>query len=199
MKILNLTVFVAILALMFSVFGCEKKEEVKMETEVEKPSRVLDLSEVTTTMIVKEINLPQRLFTLDYGDGNEIVIEAANDVTNLDQINVGDKVEVTYISSRAVYVTSPDEDRPPVASSQAVEVDSKDGKPRKITVDIIEKTSIVLAVDAVKRTATLKDHEGKVRTIDVDPSVENLENVKVGDQVVYQFTKAIAVDITKVE
>jgi hypothetical protein len=198
-KILNLTVFVVILALMFSIFGCEKKEEVKMETEVEKPSRVLDLSEVTTTMIVKEINLPQRLFTLDYGDGNEIVIEAANDVTNLDQINVGDKVEVTYISSRAVYVTSPDEDRPPVASSQAVEVDSKDGKPRKITVDIIEKTSIVLAVDTVKRTATLKDHEGKVHTIDVDPTVENLENVKVGDQVVYQFTKAIAVDISKVE
>ena len=51
----------------------------------------------------------------------------------------------------------------------------------------------------VKRTATLKDHEGKVSTIDVDPTVKNLENVKVGDQVVYQFTKAIAFDISKVE
>jgi hypothetical protein len=85
---------------------------------------------------------------------------------------VGDKVSVTYLSSKAVYVTSPDKDRPPVASSRSVEVDSKDGKPRKFTVDIVEKTSTV---------------------------VENLENVKVGDQLVYQFTEAVAVDITKVE
>ena len=197
MKIFNLTLVTVILVLMISIFGCEKKEEAKVEAE--KPSRVLDLNEVTTTMIVKEIDLPQRLFTLDYGEGNEIVVEAADDVTGLDKILVGDKVEVTYISSRAIYVTSPDADRPPVAASRTVEIDSKDGKPRKITVDIIEKTSTVLAIDAVKRTATLKDHEGKVHIIDVDPEVKNLENVKVGDQVVYQFTEAVAVDISKVE
>lgn len=197
MKIFNLTIITVILVLLISLFGCEKKEEVKVE--VEKPSRVLDLSEVTTTMIVNEVDLSNRLFTLDYGDGNEIVIEAANDVANLDQILVGDKVEVTYITSTAIYVTSPDEDRPPVAASRAVEVDSKDGKPRKITVDIIEKTSTVLAVDAVKRTATLKDHEGKIQNIDVNPEVKNLENVKVGDQVVLQMTKAIAIDISKVK
>ena len=197
MKIFNLTLVTVILVLMISIFGCEKKEEVKVEAE--KPSRVLDLNEVTTTMIVKEIDLPLRLFTLDYGDGNEIVVEAADDLADLDKIHVGDKVEVTYISSRAIYVTSPDADRPPVAASRTVEIDSKDGKPRKITVDIIEKTSTVLAIDAVKRTATLKDHEGKIHTIDVDPAVENLENVKVGDQVVYQFTEAVAVDISKVE
>jgi len=115
------------------------------------------------------------------------------------KIKIGDKVEVTYIRSTAVYVTSPDEDRPPVASGRSVEVTSKDGKPRKITVDIIEKTSTVMAIDAEKRTATLKDHEGKVQNIDVSPEVKNLENVKVGDQVVYQVTEAIAVDISKVE
>jgi len=184
---------------MISLFGCEKKEEVKMEAETEKPSRVLDLNEVTTTMIVKEIDLPHRLFTLDYGEGNEIVIEAAEDLTGLEKIMVGDKVKVTYVTSTAVYVTSPDSDRPPVASSQSVEVDSKDGKPRKLKVDILEKTSTVLALDLATRTATLKDHEGNIQTIQVDPSVENLENVKVGDQVVYQFTEAVAVDISKVE
>lgn len=197
MKIFNLTLVTVILVLLISLFGCEKKEEVKVE--VEKPSRVLDLSEVTTTMIVKEIDLPQRLFTLDYGDGNEIVVQAADDLANLEQIKVGDKVEVTYISSTAVYVTSPDEDRPPVAASRSVEVQTKDGKPRKITVDIIEQTSTVLEVDVVNRTAVLKDHEGKVQKIDVHPETKNLENVKVGDQVVLQMTTAVAVDISKVE
>jgi hypothetical protein len=182
---------------MISLFGCEKKEEVKVEAE--KPSRVLDLSEITTVMIVKQIDLPLRLFTLDYGDGNEIVVEAAPDLEGIESIKVGDKVSVTYLHSQAVYVTSPDEDRPPVASSRSVEVDSKDGKPRKFTVDITEKTSIVMAIDVENRTATLKDHEGNVKTIQVHPEVTNLENVNIGDQVVYQVTEAVAVDITKVE
>jgi len=196
-KIYNLTLIVVILVLIFSLMSCEKKEEMKVEAE--KPSKVLGLNEVTTVMIVKGIDLPQRLFTLDYGDGNEIVVEAAPDLAGMDKIKVGDKVSVTYLSSKAVYVTSPDEDRPPVASSRSVEVDSKDGKPRKFQVDIIEKTSTVEAIDLEKRTATLKDHEGKLHTIQVADDVQNLENVKVGDQVVYQFTEAVAVDITKVE
>jgi hypothetical protein len=187
------------IVLLISLFGCEKKEEVKMETEAEKPSKVLDLQEVTTVMIVKEINLAQRLFTLDYGDGNEIVIEAAPDLEGIEKIKVGDKVSVTYLSSKAVYVTSPDKDRPPVAKSRSVEVDSKDGKPRKFMVDIIEKTSTVEALDLETRMATLKDSNGNIETIQVADDVQNLENVKVGDQVVYQVTEALAVDITKVE
>ena len=197
MKLFNLSVFVIILLLMISLMSCEKKEEMKVE--VEKPSRVMDLTEVTTVMVVKQLDLSTRLFTLDYGDGNEIVVEAAPDLAGIESIKVGDKVSVTYLKPTAVYVTSPDEDRPPVASSRSVEVDSKDGKPRKFTVDIIEKTSTVLAIDAEKRTATLKDHEGKVQNIEVADDVKNLENVKVGDQVVTQVTEAIAVDISKVE
>jgi hypothetical protein len=182
---------------MISLMSCEKKEEMKVEAE--KPSKVMDLTEVTTVMIVKNIDLSTRLFTLDYGDGNEIVVEAAPDLEGIESIKVGDKVSVTYLKSTAVYVTSPDKDRPPVASSRSVEVDSKDGKPRKFTVDIIEKTSTVMAIDAEKRTATLKDHEGKIENIEVADDVQNLENVKVGDQVITQVTEAVAVDITKVE
>jgi hypothetical protein len=196
-KIFNLLSIVIILALAFSFISCEKKEEMKVEAE--KPSKVMDLTEVTTVMTVKQMDLTTRLFTLDYGDGNEIVVEAAPDLAGIEEIKVGDKVSVTYLKSTAVYVTSPDKDRPPVASARSVEVDSKDGKPRKFTVDIIEKTSTVLAIDAEKRTATLKDHEGKVHNIEVADDVQNLENVKVGDQVVTQVTEAVAVDITKVE
>jgi hypothetical protein len=198
-KIFHLTVLFVALALMISLLSCEKKEEMKTETAEEVPSRLIDLTEVTTEMIVKEVDLSKRLFTLDYGDGNVIVVEAAPDLEGIENIMIGDKVNVTYLSSKAVYVTSPDEERPPVASSRSVEVDSKDGKPRKFTVDIIEQTSTVLAIDVENRKATVKDHEGKVSTVDVHPEFKNLEKVKVGDQVVYQVTEAIAVDIKKVE
>jgi uncharacterized membrane protein (UPF0127 family) len=182
-----------------AIFGCQKKDEVETKAEAEKPSRVIDVSEVTTVMTVEEINLEERLFTLTYEGMNEIVLEAAEDLTGIEEIKVGDKLKVTYLTSTAMYVTSPDKERPPVSESRMVEVDSKDGKPRKVTVHIIEETSIVEAIDVENRTAVLKGPDGKIRTIEVADEVQNLENVKVGDQVVLQRTVAMAVDISKVE
>jgi hypothetical protein len=190
---------ILMLILLLVVFGCQKKDEVEMKPEAEKPSRVLDISEVTSVMTVKDINLPERLFTLTYEGQNEMVVEAAEDLKGIEDIKVGDKVRVTYLKSTAVYVTSPDAERPPVAESRVVQVDSKDGKPRKVTVEIKEETSTVEAIDVENRTATLKGPDGKVSTINVSDEVQNLENVKVGDQVVLQTTQSVAVDISKVE
>ena len=189
---------ILMLVLLLVVFGCQKKDEVEVKPEAEKPSRVLDISEVTTIMTVQEVNLPERLFTLTYEGQNEMVVEAADDLTGIEDIKVGDKVRVTYLKSTAVFVTSPDAERPPVTESRVVQVSSKDGKPRKVTVDIKEETSIVEAIDVENRTATLKGPDGKVSTINVSDEVQNLENVKIGDQVVLQTTESVAVDISKV-
>ena len=185
--------------LVVSLLSCKEKEAPKTEVEAEKPSRIIDLTEVTTEMTVKEIDLPTRMFTLEYADGNEIVVEAAEDLTGLEKIEIGDKVRVTYLKSTAVYVTSPDADRPSVAVARSVEVDSEGEKPRKLTVEVTERTSTVVSIDVANRKATLKNADGIVETIDVSPEVKNLENVKVGDLVVYQVTTAIAVEIAKVE
>ena len=189
---------ILMLVLLLVVFGCQTKDEVEVKPEAEKPSRVLDISEVTTIMTVQDINLAERLFTLTYEGQNEMVVEAAEDLKGIEDIKVGDKVRVTYLKSTAVFVTSPDAERPPVTESRVVQVSSKDGKPRKVTVDIKEETSIVEAIDVENRTATLKGPDGKVVTINVSDEVKNLENVKVGDQVVLQTTESVAVDITKV-
>jgi hypothetical protein len=196
---MNLFKIVLSMIVVISLIACTEKEEAKTETEVPKPSRVIDLSEVTTELIVKEMDLPTRMFTLEYADGNVIVVQAAEDLTGIEKIKVGDKVNITYLQSTAVYVTSPDADRPPVSDVRTVEVDSEGEKPRKVTVEVTEVTSTVVSVDTEKRTATLKDADGKIETVNVHPEVRNLDNVKPGDLVVYQKTKAIAVDIAKVE
>lgn len=192
MKVLN---YILILVFLMTMFSCSKKDEMAEE----KPSRVLDVTEVTTMMTVKEINLEERLFTLDYGDGNVIVVKSAEDLEGIENIQVGDKVNVTYIRSKAVYVTGPDAEGPAIASTRAVEVDSKDGKPRALTVKVKEDKSTVEAIDYEKRTAVLRHEDGTLENIDVADEVRNLENVKVGDVVVLQVTEAIAVDIVKVE
>ena len=199
MKIFKYILVSIVFVSLIASTGCQKKDEMETKAEAEKPSRVIDISEVTSVMTVKEINLEERMFTLSYDDMNEMVVEAADDLTGIENIKVGDKVSVTYLTSTAVYVTSPDQERPPVTESRTVEVDSKDGKPRKVTVEVVEKTSIVEAVDLENRTATLKGPDGKVETVQVSDELKNLENVKVGDQVVMQYTKSLAVDISKVE
>ncbi|HID40129.1 MAG TPA: hypothetical protein EYP36_11530 [Calditrichaeota bacterium] len=199
---MKLTHVVLTLVLVASLISCQKKDEGKAEkaaAEAAKPNKVLNLTEVTTVMTVKEIDLPNRLFVLEYDDGNVVALQAADDLENIDKIKVGDKVEVTYFKSEAVYVTAPDAERPPVTESQTVQVDTKDGKPRKVTVKITERTSTVEAINYQTRDVTIKDPDGKVSTITVKPDVKNLENVKVGDQVVLQVTEAVAVDIRKVE
>ena len=190
---------ILMLVLLLVVFGCQKKDEVEVMPEAEKPSRVLDISEVTTIMTVQDINLAERLFTLTYDGMNEMVVEAAEDLTGIEEIKVGDKVRVTYLKSQAVYVTAPDEDRPPVSESRVVQVGSKDGKPRKVTVDIVETTEVVESIDLENRVAILKSmKDGSLDTVKVSDELKNLENVKVGDQVVLQSTESVAIDISTV-
>ena len=192
--------FIMVLAVLIAVTGCKKEEKTEAQSEsMEKPSRVLDVSEVTTLMTVKEINLPERLFTLTYEGENEIVIEAAEDLTGLEKIHVGDQVEVTYLKSSAFYVSAYDSTRPPMTKTSRVEVDSKGEKPKKYMVDLTEEVMTVEALDVENRKATLKDPEGMLHHVDVSPELRNLENVQVGDQVVFQYTEALAVNIAKVE
>jgi ASC-1-like (ASCH) protein len=193
-------VFISILTMLIITAGCKKEEKTEEQTaQTEKPSRVISMDEVTTDMTVEEINLPERLFTLTYDGNNEIVIRAADDLTGLEKIKVGDRVEVTYVKSLAFYVTPYDSARPPMTKTTQVMVDSKGEKPKKFMADVTEKVSTVVALDVANRKATLQDPEGNLRTVDVSPQVQNLENVKVGDQVVFQSTEAFAVDIKKVD
>ena len=191
--------FFMILIVLVALLSCKQKEEMETKTTEAKASRVLDVSEVTTVMTVKEIDLENRLFTLTYEGDNEIVLQAAPDLTGIENIKVGDEVNVTYIKSSVVYVTSPDSMRAAEVQRKDVMVDSKDGKPRKLTVDVFEKLSIVEALDVEQRMATLKHSDGTVETIKVSDEFENLDKVKVGDHVIYQFSEAVAVDIVKVQ
>jgi hypothetical protein len=63
--------------------------------------------------------------------------------------------------------------------------------------DTVEVTARVEAVDQAARTVTLKGPAGNVRTFKVDPSVERLKDVKVGDDVVLRYTEALAIAVVK--
>jgi len=63
--------------------------------------------------------------------------------------------------------------------------------------DAVMVTATVQAVDVNARTVTVKGPQGHVVTIKVDPSIPNLEQLKVGDEVVAKYYEALAWDVKK--
>ena len=58
-------------------------------------------------------------------------------------------------------------------------------------------TATVEAIDVAKREVTLKGPKGKVVPLSVSPDVRNLEQVKVGDQVVVTYVEALSLTLKK--
>ena len=153
---------------------------------------------VNTVMTIKDIYLAERLFTLQYAEGNTIVLRAEPNLPDVENIIIGDEVEVKYSKSLLVFVTSPDSKRPPVREKKTVRAEIEDGKPVEYIIDVVEKVSTVLAIDHEKREAILRDSEGYLHEVDIHDQVENLESLSVGDQIIYYSTETIAVHLVKV-
>jgi len=70
--------------------------------------------------------------------------------------------------------------------------------PGKGTVTNVAKiTASVEAIDAAKRTVTLKGPEGKVVTITAGPEVKNFDQIKVGDFLVVRYIEALSLELKK--
>lgn len=70
--------------------------------------------------------------------------------------------------------------------------------PGKGTVtNVVKVTASVEAIDAAKRTVTLKGPEGKVTTITAGPAVKNFDQIKVGDSVVVGYIEALTLELKK--
>ena len=71
------------------------------------PVEVRDLLEITAK--VDAVDLATRTVTVSDGAGNEYVVEAGPEVRNLEQVEVGDEVVVSYYSALAAEFKKPGE------------------------------------------------------------------------------------------
>lgn len=58
--------------------------------------------------------------------------------------------------------------------------------------DVVEARATVTAVDTANRQVSMKETNGTELTITVTDAVKNLDQIKVGDEVVVSYTEAIA-------
>lgn len=154
---------------------------------------VVDVIRWTGT--VKAVDAQAKTVTIEGPAGKSATINAKN-ARNLDQVKVGDKVNIQFTDELALFVRK--SDAPPAATeAKMVQLAPKGEKPAGLVAQTIELTGNVESVDTKNRTLDLKGPAGNVRTYKVDKTVKNFDQIKKGDQVVLRFTEAVALSVVK--
>jgi len=146
----------------------------------------------TLTATVEAIDPSTRTVSLRGDAGKTLTFKANDEVRNLDQVKVGDRVAVDYLESVSIHVQPPGEAINDVRS--AADRAEPGQKPGGMTAQHTTMTAIVQKIDKKAGTATLKGPQGNVRTVKArDP--RNLEKVNVGDRVVITYTEMLAIEV----
>jgi len=201
MKLLTFAIGgVLALALSVSFIGVTKAGPVEIES---------DAGVISMTATVEAIDVTQRLVTVVGPNNSWVVVKVGPD--HIKVIKLKEKITISYadevaVALRKVPQTEPGDGfeaeetagmnmNPPTVAEQ----DWVEATPTGATdLTTIEITDTIAAINRNKRTITFTGTGGKTRTIAVDPSVAGFDQVEVGDMVVLEVTRAVAVSIKPV-
>jgi hypothetical protein len=152
---------------------------------------------VTVQATVEAINYKSRMVTLRGPKGNVVTMHVDERARNFHQIKVNDLVEAEYYESVALYVQKHDGSQPAAGEGSAVALAPLGEKPGVAAVDTTVVKAAVIDIDYDDRKVVLKLPDGRYVTVTVDKDAPNLGKVKPGDQVVAQYTQALAISVRK--
>jgi len=192
MKKLQVLFFAAVLSVGFTSGAMAREEK---DVRNGRNPEAIAVEVITWSATVKAVDYVEKTAVLEDEQGMKIEINAKN-VTNLDQVLAGDKVNVKYIEELAVYVKK---SKAPADAevAETVALAPKGAMPGGVIADTIQIQADVEGVNYKKRTITLKGLAGKSRTYEVSKEAKRLKEIKKGDQVVLNVTQALAMDIVK--
>ena len=150
---------------------------------------------LTRTDTVVSLDAATRQVELKHADGRITGYKCGPDIRNFDQIKVGDQVKATVVEEMAVFLK-------PASSTQTLAatgltVGARLGaKPGVVSLDTLDFTAKVLAIDPWQHQVTLQTADGRTRPIRVGEFV-NLADFNVGDQVAVRLTQALALLVEK--
>jgi hypothetical protein len=182
-----LSVIVAVLIAVSA--GCASVEE----KAVDKPG-IEKSSLVTLLATVEAVNHETRTLALRGDDGKLVTLHVSEEARNLEQVDVGDTVEVEFYESIALFTQEPTGDLGIKENVTATRTPLGD-KPGIAAAETVEITVTVSAIDHETRMVTLKGPEGKTFTTHVGEGAKRLDEVKQGDELVARYTRAFAITV----
>jgi Cu/Ag efflux protein CusF len=162
--------------------------------EAERPSR-LDATVVMLEATVTAVDHETREVTLEGPNGKTVTITAGEEVRNLAQVEVSDKVAVEYIEVVAMEVMPPNEMGMAAMTTAAEKTAPLGEKPAATAVQETKFITVVEAIDKETQMVTLKGPDGNSTTVKArNPA--NLEKIVIGDKVLVTHTIAAAISVT---
>lgn len=151
------------------------------------------VAKVEVTATVAKIDYQTRQVTLKGEDGQEFSFVASEDVQNLPQVKVGDRVTITYAEALAYEVRKGGTaaDGGTVVAGGRAETGQR---PAGAIARETKVTVLITAIDPKAPSVTFQGPGGGTRTIKV-LHPEKLEGVSVGDTVELTYTEALALKV----
>jgi hypothetical protein len=174
--------------------GTSSSQQAAQNTQGDAAATVT-VSQVTAT--VEAVDLVTRMVTLVRPDGKSVVVQAGEQVRNLAQVRLGDKVTVEYYEGLVAEIA------PPGAALDEVEVTGVVAKaplgerPAGAVGEAITATVVIEYVDTLRNVVHFTGPLGKTRIVKVvQPQFRAmLKTLKPGDQVTLTYFEAVAVNV----
>jgi len=162
----------------------------------EKPS-ISATQTVKVTTVVEAVDREARTVTLKGPQGNTRTLQAREDSNNIDQIEVGDLVNVEYVQHMSIEVFANDGMEPGTGVIGAAARNKEGETPGVMEMETTVVTAVVEDINIEANTFKLRWPNGEILEYEAqDP--ENLKKAEVGDLVVTTFTEAIALYMNEV-
>lgn len=149
----------------------------------------------SVTATVDAIDYQTRHVTLKMPDGSKNTVAVGEAAYNFDQVKVGDLVNITITQAVAVMLDKETGGQPGVRTSSGLERAPKGQKPEGVAYSTIDVNAKVVGIDYKQRIVTLVGPDGNEVPVSVDPGVQGIENIKVGDIVAVKYTEAVAISV----
>jgi hypothetical protein len=142
------------------------------------------------------IDTKLREVTIHTTEGDTVIVTCGPEVKNFAKIAVGDQVNTKYTETLKIHV---EETGTPSVSTETNTAQAKQGEqPHASVTDKLTFSATITAIDKAKGTVTLKGYRGN--EYELTPRVkENLDKVKVGQLVVFNYEAAVAASVDKVK
>lgn len=153
------------------------------------------ISAVTAT--VEAVDMATRMVTIVRPDGKSFVVHADEQVRNLGQVKVGDKVTVEYYEGLVAEIAPPGASPSEMKSSSVLARAPLGERPAAAMGKSVTATVVIEYVDPIRNVIHFKGPLGKTRIVKVmKPEFRTmLKTLKPGDQVTLTYFEALAVSV----
>ena len=167
------------------------------------PAGIDEATLVEVIAKVTAVDMANRLVTIEGPEGNSVVIQVTDQVKNLPNVKVGDKVRIEYYRSAFVEIEKGDSSGELGTEVSAARVSAPEGqKPAgAIGVEMVRRAEVVF-VDPYQKFISFRSPDRGLRKISLKDTPElqhYLKELKKGDIVQVTYSEALGISLEPAE